>query len=93
MVKVKEEKERLKADVAELRTLSNKLQQDIGQVGNYDDDYGDEIGDDGDEIGDDDNDADNDVDGQEVNPEQQAPARYWSSKRIFLKAIRIRNRF
>ena len=33
MVKVKEEKERLKADVAELRTLSNKLQQDIGQVG------------------------------------------------------------
>merc|ERR1712051_1074670 len=29
---VKEEKERLKADVAELRTLSNKLQQDIGQV-------------------------------------------------------------
>ena len=30
--KVKEEKERLKADVAELRTLSNKLQQDIGQV-------------------------------------------------------------
>merc|ERR1711936_1248480 len=27
---VKEEKERLKADVAELRTLSNKLQQDIG---------------------------------------------------------------
>ena len=42
MVKVKEEKERLKADVAELRTLSNKLQQDIGQVGNYDDDYGDD---------------------------------------------------
>ena len=76
MVKVKEEKERLKADVAELRTLSNKLQQDIGQVGNYDDDYGDEIGDDGD-------DADNDVDGQEVNPEQQAPARYLSSKRRF----------
>ena len=31
-LKVKEEKERLKADVAELRTLSNKLQQDIGQV-------------------------------------------------------------
>ena len=79
MVKVKEEKERLKADVAELRTLSNKLQQDIGQVGNYDDDDGD----DGDEIGDNDDDADNDVDGQEVNPEQQAPARYWSSKRRF----------
>ena len=31
-VMLKEEKERLKADVAELRTLSNKLQQDIGQV-------------------------------------------------------------
>ena len=31
---MKEEKERLKADVAELRTLSNKLQQDIGQVNN-----------------------------------------------------------
>ena len=89
MLKVKEEKERLKADVAELRTLSNKLQQDIGQVGKCDDDDGD----DGDEIGDNGNDADNDVDGQEVNPEQQAPARYWSSKRIFLKAIRIRNRF
>ena len=44
MVKVKEEKERLKADVAELRTLSNKLQQDIGQVGNYDGDYGDHDG-------------------------------------------------
>ena len=70
MVKVKEEKERLKADVAELRTLSNKLQQDIGQVGNYDDDYGDRIGDDGDEIGDNGDDADNYVDGQEVNPEQ-----------------------
>ena len=70
MVKVKEEKERLKADVAELRTLSNKLQQDIGQVGIYDDDHGDEIGDGGDEIGDNGDDADNDVDGQEVNPEQ-----------------------
>ena len=76
MLKVKEEKERLKADVAELRTLSNKLQQDIGQVGDYDDDNGDEIDANG-------NDADNDVDGQEVNPEQQAPARYWSSKRRF----------
>ena len=71
MVKVKEEKERLKADVAELRTLSNKLQQDIGQVRKCDDDDGD----DGDEIGDNGNAADNDVDGQEVNPEQQAPAR------------------
>ena len=83
MVKVKEEKERLKADVAELRTLSNKLQQDIGQVGNYDGDYGNDGGDgeDGDEIGDD----GHDVDGQEVKPEQQASARYWSSKKQISK--------
>ena len=92
MLKVKEEKERLKADVAELRTLSNKLQQDIGQVGNYDDDYGDD-GDDGDEICGDGDDADNYVNGQEVDPEHQASARYWSSKRRLLKVTRIRNRF
>ena len=59
----------------------------------YDGDYGDHDGDDGDEIVDKGNDAGNDVDGQEVNSEQQAPARYWSNKRRFLKAIRIRNRF
>ena len=45
---------------ARLRNLSNKLQQDIGQVRKCDDDDGD----DGDEIGDNGNDADNIIDGR-----------------------------
>ena len=32
VLQVKEDKERLKADVTELRNISNKLQEDIGQV-------------------------------------------------------------